>query len=88
MKKYIQAGQAVTQTNESGAAMGIVIDTSRIPAHVMEMLCRPLVSIVENYYKDPARIVAFIEWHKRKYGSLPSNYQSLQESLKEAGGES
>lgn len=63
----------------------IVIDTNSIPNHVMETLCRPLVEVVEKYYKDSSNIVNFIEWHKRKYGSLPSNYQSLQESLRKAG---
>ena len=48
-----------------------------IPSHNMEALCRTIINHAEEYYKDPTNVAAFIEWHKQKYGCLPSNIDSL-----------
>ncbi|MCL2189813.1 MAG: hypothetical protein FWB87_13725 [Defluviitaleaceae bacterium] len=62
----------------------VKIDPQSIPDHVMEMLCRPLVGLIEEFYQDPANVAPYIEWHKRKYGRLPSNIDNLNAVL-EAG---
>ena len=62
----------------------VKIDPKSIPGHVMDMLCRPLVGLIDEYYQDPGNVTRFIEWHKGMYGRLPSNIDHLNAVL-EAG---
>ena len=59
----------------------IVIDTNNIPKHIMDALCRPLVEVIEKSYQCPMFTAGYIEWHKKKYGCLPSNYESLLQGV-------
>jgi len=59
----------------------IKINTQSIPTHIAHTLCRPLVGMVQSAYKDADFVAKYIEFHKNKYGELPSNYEELQKVI-------
>ncbi|MCL2619402.1 MAG: hypothetical protein FWD97_00525 [Defluviitaleaceae bacterium] len=62
----------------------VKINTKTIPPHVIRTLCRPLIDTIQSAYKDPVFAKKYIEYHKNKYGELPSNHAELQKVIAQA----
>ena len=63
----------------------VKINPAEIPDRVIATLCNPLLDLIADYYKVPANVGKFIEWHKKRYGCLPSNIDSLNAALEGSG---
>jgi len=61
--------------------MKVAINPKEIPDRVIRTLAPVVMECVEDYFKDPATIRKFIEWHKKRYNRLPSNIDSLNATL-------
>jgi hypothetical protein len=59
----------------------IVVNPRNIPKHELESLCRPLVGTIEKFYRNPANVDKFEQWHVGKYGCPPSNIDALRATL-------
>jgi len=60
---------------------GVTINPNEIPDRVIRTLAPVIVQCTEDYFKNPAVIQKFIEWHKKRYKCLPSNIDSLNAAL-------
>jgi|GEM_PF-2204660 len=64
-----------------GAKNSVKLDTTNVPQFVMDMVCSPLLEIIEDYYKNPVNVKKFIKWHKKRYGYPPINIEALNAVL-------
>lgn len=50
----------------------IRIDLKQIPQHDIDLLARPLINIVAEFFNNSANQKKYEEWHYKKYGRYPT----------------
>jgi len=59
------------------SASKVTIIPSEIPDNVIRLTFSPIIPLVEDYFKNPANIPGYIEWHKKRYNRMPDNMETL-----------